>query len=78
MKVIPAPYGVKTSIVETYNGTTPITKTFTTPLTQSDIQKIQQQEIDVEKQMDQIFVNQQKMFQDTLNGFFRYKKLSRI
>ncbi len=75
-KVIPAPYGVKTSVVETYNGTTPVAQSSTTPLTQADIQQMQQQEADVEKQMqamqnqmDQIFADQQKMFNDMWSNF---------
>jgi hypothetical protein len=75
-QVIPAPYGVKTSVVETYNGTTPVTESSTTPLTQVDIQQMQKQEADAEKQMqaiqqqmDQIFADQQKMFQDMWSGF---------
>ena len=76
MKVIPAPYGVKTSVVETYNGTTPVTEASTTPLTQADIQQMQQQETSVEKemlaiqnQMDQVFVDQQKMFDNMRLNF---------
>ena len=75
-KVIPAPYGVKTSVVETYNGTTPVTEASTTPLTQADIQQMQQQEANFEKQMlamqkqmDQMFVDQQKMFDAMWSNF---------
>ncbi len=75
-QVIPAPYGVKTSVVETYNGTTPVAESSTTPLTPADIQQIQKQEADAQKQMqamqqqmDQLFADQQKMFQDMWSGF---------
>ena len=74
-QVIPAPYGVKTSVVETYNGTTPVTEASTTPLTQADIDQMQQQELASEKQielmqqqMDQMFTNQQKLFSDVWDG----------
>ena len=70
-QVIPAPYGVKTSVVQTYNGTTPVTEASTTPLTQADIEQMQQQELASEKQMhlmqqqmDQVFADQQKLFSD--------------
>lgn len=70
-QVIPAPYGVKTSVVETYNGMVSVTESSTTPLTQADIQQMQKQETDAEKQIhamqqqiDLIFADQKKMFQD--------------
>jgi hypothetical protein len=70
-QVIPTPYGVKTSVVETYNGTTPVTEASTTPLTQADIDQMQQQELASEKQielmqqqMDQVFAYQQKLLSD--------------
>ncbi len=70
-QVLPAPYGVKTSVVQTYNGTTSVTQASTTPLTQADIEEMQQQEIASEKQMqlvqqqmDQVFADQQKLFSD--------------
>lgn len=75
-KVIPAPYGVKTSVIETYNGNTPVTEASTTPLTQADIQQMQQQEADFEKQMlamqeqmDQLFADQQKMSDNLWSNF---------
>ena len=70
-QTISAPYGVKTSVVETYNGTTPVTEASTTPLTQADIDQMQQQELASEKQielmqqqMNQMFADQQNLFSD--------------
>jgi hypothetical protein len=70
-QVLPAPYGVKTSVIETYTGTNPVTEASTTPLTQADIQQMQEQEFASEKQielmqqqMDQVFADQQRLLSD--------------
>ncbi len=61
-QVINAPYGLQSSVVSESNGSTTIAEATTTPLTSAYLTQMQQQ-------MNQVFADQQKLFQSMLNGF---------
>ena len=58
--IIHAPYGVKSEITD-LNG---ITTATTTPLTKEEIQQMQKQDDAFQKEMDQMWQDQEKWFQD--------------
>ncbi len=60
-----APYGVASSVVVT--GTS--TEATTTPLTAADVETMQAQFAQQQQDMEQLFADQQRMFQDLWNNF---------
>ena len=58
--VLDAPYGVQSEVVS-QNGKTYAT---TTPLTPQDVLQMEQRQIDTQNQINQIFQDQQKLFND--------------
>ena len=66
--VVHAPYGVRTSLVSTYQNGQERTQASTTPMTQADVQAMEQRQIDLEEQMNQLFAQQQKLFNEMWRG----------
>ncbi len=61
-KTLDAPYGIRSSVITDSNGSTTTAEASTTPLTEADAAKLQQQ-------MEHMLAEQQQLFADAFNGF---------
>lgn len=63
--VLNAPFGVRSEIVSDASGT----HATTTPLSESDVKAMQDQEAQIRQRMDQEFADQERLFRDFWSGF---------